>query len=91
MVLLQKGESLQLGIGLGQGQDRRVAGGNRLDLGIGEFLAADVLGAPGGVVASDDLGIMWSTTLRALCSVDAYVAGKLSIRSSLFIFLRFVT
>jgi len=49
---------LQLGVGLGQRQDGRVAGGNRLDLGIGEFLAADVLGPAGGVVAGDDLGVM---------------------------------
>ena len=46
---------MQFGVGLGQGQDRRVAGRNRLDLGVGEFLAADVLGAAGGVVAGDDL------------------------------------
>ena len=52
---LSKVEPLQFGVGLGEGQDRRVARCNRLDLGIGEFLAADVLGTAGGVVAGDDL------------------------------------
>ena len=56
VVLLQEGEPLQLGVGLGQGQHRRVARRNRLDLGVGEFLAADVLGTAGGVVAGHDLG-----------------------------------
>ena len=55
MVLLQEVEALQFGVGLGQRQHGRVAGGNRLDLGVGEFLAADVLGAAGGVVAGHDL------------------------------------
>ena len=55
VVLLQEGEPLQLGVGLGEGQHGRVARGNRLDLGVGEFLAADVLGAAGGVVAGHDL------------------------------------
>jgi hypothetical protein len=55
MVLFEQVEPLQLGIGLGERQHRRIARCNRLDLGIGEFLAADVLGAAGGVVAGDDL------------------------------------
>jgi hypothetical protein len=55
MVLFQEVKPLQLGVGLGQRQDGRVAGGNRLDFGIGEFLAADVLSATGSVVAGDDL------------------------------------
>ena len=55
MVLLEQGEPLQFGIGLGKRQYRRVARCNRLDLGVGEFLAADVLGTAGGVVAGDDL------------------------------------
>ena len=56
VVLFEKVEPLQLGVGLGERQHRRVARRNRLDLGVGEFLAADVLGAAGGVVAGDDLG-----------------------------------
>ena len=55
VVLLQEGEPLQLGVGLGQRQHRRVARGDRLDLGVGEFLAADVLGTAGGVVAGHHL------------------------------------
>ena len=55
VVLLQHGQPLQLGVGLGQRQHRRVAGGNRLDLGVGQLLAADVLGPAGGVVAGHHL------------------------------------
>jgi hypothetical protein len=44
VVLLQDGEPLQLGVGLGQGQHGRVARGDRLDLGVAQFLPADVLG-----------------------------------------------
>ena len=55
VVLLEQGEPLQFGVGFGQRQHRRVARGNRLDLGIGEFLAADVLGTAGGVVAGHHL------------------------------------
>jgi hypothetical protein len=54
MVLFEQVEPLQLGVGLGQREYRRVAGGNRLDLGVREFLPADVIGAAGGVVAGDD-------------------------------------
>ena len=55
VVLFEQGEPLQFGIGFGQGQDGRVARCDGLDLGIGKFLAADVLGPAGGVVAGDDL------------------------------------
>ena len=55
VVLLEQGEPLQFGVGLGERQHRRVARRNRLDLGVGQFLAADVLGTAGGVVAGDDL------------------------------------
>ena len=51
MILLEQVQALQLGVGLGEGEDRRVAGCDGFDLGIGEFLTADVLGAAGGVVA----------------------------------------
>ena len=44
MVLFQEVKALQLGVGLGESENRRVAGGDGLDLGVGEFLAADVLG-----------------------------------------------
>ena len=56
VVLLQDGQPLQFGVGLGERQHRRVARGDGLDLGVGEFLAADVLGAAGGVVAGHHLG-----------------------------------
>jgi hypothetical protein len=56
VILLQEGEPLQLGVGLGQGQDGRVARRDCLDLRVGEFLAADVLGAAGRVVARHHLG-----------------------------------
>jgi len=49
VILLEQGEALQFGIGLGKRQDRRVARRDRLDLGIREFLPADVIGAAGGV------------------------------------------
>ena len=39
---------MQLGIGFGQRQYRRVAGRNRLDLGVAQLLAADVVGTSGG-------------------------------------------
>ena len=55
VVLLEQGEPLQFGVGLGERQHGRVARCDRLDLGVGEFLAADVLGPAGGVVAGDDL------------------------------------
>ena len=55
VVLLEQGEPLQFGVGLGERQHRRVARRDRLDLGVGEFLAADVLGTAGGVVAGHDL------------------------------------
>ena len=55
VVLLEDGEPLQLGVGLGERQHGRVARGDRLDLGVGQFLAADVLGPAGGVVAGHDL------------------------------------
>jgi hypothetical protein len=58
VVLFQEVEALQLGVGLGQCEDGWIARGNRLDLGIGEFLAADVFRPAGGVVAGDDLGVM---------------------------------
>ena len=48
VVLLQDGEPLQLGVGLGERQHGRVARGDGLDLGVGELLAADVLGPPDG-------------------------------------------
>ena len=44
-----------VGVGLGERQHGRIAGGDGFDLGVGEFLAADVLGAAGGIVAGDDL------------------------------------
>jgi hypothetical protein len=56
VVFLQDGEPLQLGVGFGKGQDRWIARGNRLYLGVGEFLAADVFGTASGVFAGDDLG-----------------------------------
>jgi len=55
VVFLQQGEALQLGIGLGKRQHGRIAGRDGLDLGVGKFLAADVLGASQGVLAGDDL------------------------------------
>ena len=55
VVLLEQSEPLQLGISLGQSQYSWIARGNRLDLGIAQFLAADVLGTAGGVVPGDDL------------------------------------
>ena len=55
MVFLEQGEPLQFGVGLGEREHGRVARRDRLDLGIGEFLAADVLGPAGGVVAGHDL------------------------------------
>ena len=55
MVLLEQIQALQLGVGLGEGEDRWVAGRDRFDLGIGEFLTADVLGSAGGVVACCNL------------------------------------
>ena len=55
VVLLEQGEPLQFGVGLGERQHGRVARRDRLDLGVGEFLAADVLGTAGGVVAGHDL------------------------------------
>ena len=45
VVLLQDREPLQFGIRLGERQDRGIARRDRLHFGIGEFLAADVLGA----------------------------------------------
>ena len=56
VVLLQEIEAMQLRVGLGEGQDRRVAGSNRFDLGVGEFLTADVLGSAGGIVAGERPG-----------------------------------
>jgi hypothetical protein len=47
VVLFQEVEALQLGIGLGQRQYRRVARRNRLDFGVRKFLATNVLGPPG--------------------------------------------
>jgi len=64
---------LQFGVGFGQRQNGRVARRYRLDLGVGEFLAANVLGPASGVVTGDDLTVMWSTTLRPLCGVVRYV------------------
>lgn len=55
MIPFQDGEPLQFGVGFGQREDRRVARRNGLDLGVGKFLAADVLGASQGVLAGDDL------------------------------------
>ena len=55
VVLLQDGQPLQFGVGLGQRQHGRVARGDGLHLGVGQFLAADVLGAAGGVVAGHHL------------------------------------
>jgi hypothetical protein len=51
VVLFQEIEALQLCVGLSQGEHSRVTGCNRFDLGIGQFLAADVLGPAGGIVA----------------------------------------
>jgi hypothetical protein len=56
VVLAQHSEPLQLSVGLGQGQDCGVAGGDRLHLGIGEFLATDVLGLADGGLAGHHLG-----------------------------------
>ena len=47
---------LQFGVGLGQRQHGGVAGGDGFDLGVGELLAADVLGLAHGAVAGHDLG-----------------------------------
>ena len=47
---------LDLGVGLGQRQHGRVARGDGLDLGVGELLAADVLGAADGGFAGHHLG-----------------------------------
>src|SRR5271163_4961407 len=44
VVLLEQGEPLQFGVGLGECQHRRVSRRDRLDLGVGKFLAADVFG-----------------------------------------------
>ena len=49
VVLPQDGEPLQFGVGLGQRQHRRVAGRDGFHLGVGQFLAADVLGLADGV------------------------------------------
>ena len=62
MVPFQDGKTLQLDIGFGEGQDCGVAGGDSLDLGIGELVAADVFGATNGVVAGDYLAVMCSNT-----------------------------
>jgi len=76
VILLERGEALQLGVGLGQGQYGWVARRNRFDLGIGEFLAANVFRTAGGVIARNHLRVMWSTTLRALCGAIGYVSGR---------------
>jgi hypothetical protein len=55
VVLLEQGETLQFGVGFGERQHRGIARRDRLYLGVREFLAADVLGPAGGVVAGDDL------------------------------------
>ena len=44
MGAFQEGELLQFGVGLGEGQHGGIAGGDRLDLGVGQLLPADVLG-----------------------------------------------
>ena len=56
VVLLEHGQLLDLGVGLGQRQHGRVARGDGLDLGVGQFLAADVLGAADGGLAGHHLG-----------------------------------
>ena len=56
VVLLQDGQALDLGVRLGQRQHGGVAGGDGLDLGVGELLAADVLGLADGEVAGHHLG-----------------------------------
>ena len=55
VVLLQDRQPLQFGVGLGQRQHRRVARGDGLHLGVGQLLAADILGPAGGVVAGHHL------------------------------------
>ena len=55
VVLLEQGQPLQLGVGLGERQDGRVARRDRFDLGVGKLLAADVLGTAGGVVTRHNL------------------------------------
>ena len=56
VVLLQDGEPLQLGLGLGERQDRRIPRGDGLHLGKRELLAADVFGPADGRLARHDLG-----------------------------------
>jgi len=41
---------LQFGVGLGERQHGRVARRDGFDLGIGEFLAADIIGPAGGIL-----------------------------------------
>src|SRR5208337_4431264 len=76
VVLFQKVEPLQLGLGLGQGQYRGVARCNRLDLGVAQFLAADVLGTAGGVVARYYLRDKASLGLQGLPHVTIEGTGS---------------
>ena len=46
VVLLEDRQPLQFGVGFGERQHGRVARRDGFDFGIGEFLAADVLGPP---------------------------------------------
>jgi hypothetical protein len=55
VVLFQEVESLEFCVRLSKREHGRVARRDRLDLGVGEFLAADVFGTAGGVVSSYDL------------------------------------
>ena len=55
MALFQQCEPLQFGIGLGERQYRRIARRDRLDLGVAQFLTADILGAAGGIIARNNL------------------------------------
>ncbi len=55
VVLLEQGEPLRFGVGLGECEHGRLARRDRLDLGVGKFLAADIFCPSGGVVAGHDL------------------------------------
>ncbi len=47
---------MQFGVGFGKGEHRRIARGDGLHLGVGQFLAADILGAACRRLAGHHLG-----------------------------------
>jgi hypothetical protein len=62
VVLFQEVQALKLSIDLVERQHGWIPGGDRFDLGVGKFLAADILGAAAGIFARHDLRVMWSIT-----------------------------